>query len=91
MADHDWRLLFGNRTRRSIGREREIQHMSVKEIELAITQLPAEDMGKLMAWLEVYHAQMWDKQIEEDLEAGRLDALLAEVDKEYAAGLSQPL
>ena len=44
-----------------------------------------------MAWLEEYHAQMWDKQIEEDLEAGRLDALLAEVDKEYEAGLSQPL
>jgi hypothetical protein len=26
---------------------------------------------------------MWDKQIEEDLEAGRLDAVLAEVDEEY--------
>jgi hypothetical protein len=26
-----------------------------------------------------------------DLEAGRLDALLAEVDEEYEAGLSQPL
>ena len=25
----------------------------------------------------------WDEQIERDLEAGRLDALLAEVDKEY--------
>ncbi len=44
-----------------------------------------------MAWLEEYHAQRWDKQIEEDLEAGRLDALLAEVDREYEAGSSQPL
>ncbi len=35
--------------------------------------------------------QIWDRQLEEDLEAGRLDALLAEVDKEYAAGLGQPL
>jgi hypothetical protein len=34
---------------------------------------------------------MWDKQIEEDLEAGRLDAMLAEVDEEYQAGLGQPL
>lgn len=65
--------------------------MSVKEIEIAITQLPAPDLAKLMAWLENYHAQMWDKQIEEDLETGRLDALLAEVDKEYEAGLGQPL
>ena len=44
-----------------------------------------------MAWLENYNAQMWDKQIEEDLEAGRPDPLLAEIDKEYEAGLGQPL
>ncbi len=65
--------------------------MSVTEIEIAIAQLPAKDMAELMAWIENYHAQMWDKQIKEDLEAGRLDALLAEVDKEYDAGLSEPL
>jgi len=65
--------------------------MSVKEIEIAITQLPATDLAELMAWLENYHAQVWDKQIEEDLEAGRLAPLLAEVDKEYEAGLGQPL
>ncbi len=44
-----------------------------------------------MAWLLEYHVQAWDKQIEDDLEAGRLDALLAKVDKEYEAGLAQPL
>jgi hypothetical protein len=65
--------------------------MSVKEIETAITRLPAIDLAELMAWLENYHAQVWDEQIEQDLETGRLDALLAEVDKEYEAGLGQPL
>lgn len=65
--------------------------MSVKEIEAAITKLPREDLAELMAWLEAYRAQVWDRQIEGDLEAGRLDALLAEVDREYEAGLSQPL
>jgi len=65
--------------------------MSVKEIELAITQLPAQDLAELMAWLENYHAQAWEKQIAEDLDAGRLDSLLAEVDEEYEAGLAKPL
>ena len=60
-------------------------------MESAITQLPANDLAELMAWLENYNAQMWDKQIEEDLEAGRPDPLLAEIDKEYEAGLGQPL
>ncbi|MEA2599413.1 MAG: hypothetical protein QOF89_405 [Acidobacteriota bacterium] len=65
--------------------------MSVKEIEEAIAQLSTGDVAELMAWLEEHHAQLWDKQIEEDLEAGRLDALLSEVDDEYEAGLAQPL
>jgi hypothetical protein len=65
--------------------------MGIKEIEKAIVQLPAKDLDKLADWLEDYRAQMWDEQIEKDLEAGRLDALLAEVDEEYEAGSSQPL
>lgn len=65
--------------------------MSVRELEIAITQLSTQELAELIKWLEEYHAQRWDKQIEEDLEAGRLDALLAEVDREYKAGLSQPL
>ncbi|MGD9050101.1 MAG: hypothetical protein PVF77_18755 [Anaerolineae bacterium] len=63
----------------------------MEEIEKAIVQLPAKDLDKLAGWLDEYRAQIWDKQIEEDLEAGRLDALLAEVNEEYEAGLSQPL
>jgi hypothetical protein len=65
--------------------------MGVRKIERAITRLPAEDLAEPMSWLEDYHAQVWDKQIEEDLETGRLDALLAEVDEEYEADLTQPL
>ena len=65
--------------------------MSVKEIEIAISQLPSADLDELMTWLEDYYAEMWDKQIEDDLETGRLDALLVEVDEEYDAGLSKPL
>ena len=49
--------------------------MSVKEIEEAIAQLSARDVAELMAWLEEHHAQVWDRQIEDDLETGRLDAL----------------
>ncbi len=65
--------------------------MSVRKIEAAISQLPAREVTELMSWLAEHHAQVWDKQIEYDLESGRLDALLAEVDKEYEAGLAQPL
>ena len=59
--------------------------MSLQEIENAITELPPGDVGELMSWLADFHAQVWDRQIESDLESGRLDALLEEVDREYEA------
>ena len=65
--------------------------MSIAEIESAITRLPAKELVELVTWLEEYHAQVWDAQIAEDLEAGRLDALLAELDKEHEAGLARPI
>ena len=65
--------------------------MSVKEIEDAIVRLPAGELAELLAWLGEYQAQVWDKQVEDDLIAGRLDGLLAEVEDEYQAGLSRPL
>ena len=68
-----------------------IRGIDVKQIERAITQLQAEDFAELMGWLKDYQAQAWDKRIEKDSEAGRLDALLAEVDEKYEAGQSQPL
>ena len=65
--------------------------MSITEIESAITQLPRKELADLMAWLRQYEAEAWDRQIEDDLEAGRLDRLLSEVEKEHKAGLARPL
>jgi len=65
--------------------------MSITEIETAIAQLPAKEFAELMAWLQEYQQRVWDEQIEDDLEAGRLDKLLAEVDKEHQQGLARPL
>lgn len=65
--------------------------MSIIEIETAISKLPADQVSELMTWLERYHARLWDKQIADDLESGRLDSLLAEVEMEYEAGLAKPL
>lgn len=64
---------------------------SVAEIESAVTQLPAGEFAELMAWIQEYQDRCWDKPIEGDLESGRLDAVLAEVEKEYKQGLSRPL
>ena len=64
--------------------------MSVTEIEAAITRLSPVELAELMAWIVQYQAHAWDEQIEKDLEEGRLDGLLAEVDREYQEGLARP-
>ena len=65
--------------------------MSVTEIKAAITELNPEDLNKLVTWIEDYHARAWDAEIETDLESGRMDKVLTEVDKEYEAGMAEPL
>ena len=65
--------------------------MTITELEQAVTNLSEQELENFRAWFDEYYAQMWDKQIEEDAKSGRLDNLLAEVDKEYNEGLSDPL
>jgi hypothetical protein len=68
-----------------------VEDMGVKQIEQAIVKLPSRELAELVTWLEDYHDRVWDKRIEEDLESGRLDALLTRVDEEYKAGLTESL
>ncbi|MEQ8209831.1 MAG: hypothetical protein RH917_08355 [Lacipirellulaceae bacterium] len=65
--------------------------MSVKELETAISQLSKEEFAELSHWFAEFQAQAWDKQIEQDLNSGKLDALINEVDAEIAAGKAKPL
>ena len=74
-----------------IGSCHNITNMSIVEIEAAIIELPADEVSELMTWLEGYHARLWDKQIADDLESGRLDLLIAEVEQEYLDGLAKKL
>ena len=68
-----------------------ILHVSIVEIENAIKNLPPEKVNELMEWFVKYHAEIWDEQIADDLETGRLDPVLACVDSEIAAGKAKPL
>jgi hypothetical protein len=65
--------------------------MDVKEIESAIAKLPPAEVAELAKWFEEYHAQLWDQQIELDLKAGRLDALLEEAKQDLEANRCEPL
>lgn len=65
--------------------------MSVAEIRSSIQSLSRQEVVELKRWFDDYHFQLWDAQIEDDLESGRLDSLIAEAEAEYDAGLAKPL
>ncbi len=50
--------------------------MSIQEIESAIKMLSTKELANLTTWLIDYHEKIWDQQIEDDLDSGKLDQLI---------------
>ncbi|MEM1041019.1 MAG: hypothetical protein AAGI91_00155 [Bacteroidota bacterium] len=65
--------------------------MSIEELETAVTKLSSEDLALFAEWVAEYRANEWDRQIEEDARAGRLDALVREAEADIEAGRTRPL
>lgn len=59
---------------------------TVQEIEAAVTQLSREDLGAFRAWFEQFDADLWDRQFEANVAAGKLDALAEEALRDLREG-----
>lgn len=64
---------------------------NVESIEKAIASLPPADLARFRRWFAEFDAAAWDKQIEMDANAGRLDGLAAEALADYHAGVAREL
>ena len=51
---------------------------SIEEIEQAVQGLSPEQLAAFRAWFAEFDAAAWDRQIEADVAAGRLNALADE-------------
>ena len=58
----------------------------LEEIEAAVAMLSVEERRKLRAWLNELDERLFDKKIERDAKAGKLDALEAKARENYKAG-----
>lgn len=65
--------------------------MSVEEIESVVSGLPAHELARFSRWFEEFKADQWDRQIELDVLAGRLDGAIKRADDHYEAGRCTPL
>jgi hypothetical protein len=48
---------------------------NLQEIERAVSQLSAKELADFRVWFAEFDAEVWDRQFEEDVAAGRLDEL----------------
>lgn len=66
-------------------------YMSVQELEAVVSRLSAPEIKAFDEWFEEFKADLWDKQIEEDVAAGKLDRLAKQADEDFEAGRCAPL
>lgn len=60
----------------------------LEAIEKKVSGLSPEELAKFRYWFAEFDAAAWDRQIERDVKAGKLDALADEALREHAAGKS---
>jgi len=63
----------------------------IKAIEKAIEALPPAELAAFRRWFAEFDAASWDRQIDADAAAGKLDELAAEALADFQAGSPRPL
>jgi hypothetical protein len=63
----------------------------IEKIEQQVQALSSEELAQFRAWFLEYDWAVWDREIERDSQAGRLDDLAAKALRDHAAGKTTPL
>jgi hypothetical protein len=65
--------------------------MSITEIQTAVKQLSKDELAEFLEWLDNFQESLWDRQIEEDLKAGKLDCLMRQAAQAFNEGKCQEI
>jgi len=60
----------------------------VEKLERQIKDLSPEELAAFRKWFLAYDWEVWDRQLEQDVAAGKLDALAEKALRDHAAGKS---
>ncbi|MEW6658829.1 MAG: hypothetical protein AB1424_09220 [Thermodesulfobacteriota bacterium] len=63
----------------------------VEKIGREIRGLSPAELAAFRQWFRNFDAEAWDRQIEEDLKAGKLDALADQALREFADGQAREM
>jgi hypothetical protein len=63
----------------------------LEKIQQQIQGLSAEELAQFRAWFLEFDWVAWDRQIEQDVRAGKLEALAEQALRDHATGKTKPL
>lgn len=63
-----------------------LEVVSLAELKSAVRDLPPQELAELAAFIAEQDNAAWDKQMDEDSAAGKLDFLIEQADRAEAAG-----
>ena len=55
----------------------------IKALEAAVQALPPSALAEFRRWFTDFDSVAWDRELESDSAAGKLDALLAEAEEDH--------
>lgn len=61
----------------------------VEKIEGQVKELTGEELARFRAWFAEYDWSVWDQELEQDVERGKLDELADEALAEHEAGRTE--
>lgn len=63
----------------------------VKKLEREVRNLSAKELTSFREWFAAFDAAEWDREIEDDVQAGKLDRLADSALSEHRSGRSRKL
>jgi hypothetical protein len=60
--------------------------MNITELKTAVKQLPQNELAEFVEWFEEFQESLWDRQIEDDLKAGKFDTLMRQAEQAFSEG-----
>jgi hypothetical protein len=63
----------------------------IEELEQEKKALSPDELAQFRDWLLEFDWAAWDRQLERDVRAGKLDALAEKALRDHAAGKTKPL
>lgn len=64
---------------------------TVKQLEEQIRQMTEEELAAFRRWFAEFDAEVWDRQFEADVRAGKLDSLAEQALRDHESGRSTKL